>query len=226
MLQRVDSVAPSAVADYRADYRAEQIGPHYRGWLHFAFTSGVCLTVIAACVSRTHAATLGELCTIPATFLFANGVEWFGHRFVMHRPRPGLAIVYRRHTVEHHHFFTHDLMSFESSRDFKMVLFPPAMLLFFFGLFAAPIGLVLARFMSPNIAYLYVATAFGYFISYEWLHFAYHLPADSWLGSIGLFAGLRRHHQQHHNLALMGRWNYNITFPICDLLFGTYHPVQ
>ena len=34
---------------------------------------------------------------------------------------------------------------------------------------------------------------------------------------------LRRHHTRHHDLALMGRWNFNITFPIADWLFGTYY---
>lgn len=25
----------------------------------------------------------------------------------------------------------------------------------------------------------------------------------------------------HHDLRLMGRYNFNITFPLCDRLFGT-----
>ncbi len=35
---------------------------------------------------------------------------------------------------------------------------------------------------------------------------------------------LRQHHSVHHNPALMSRWNFNITFPICDRIFGTIHP--
>ncbi len=218
----VAEVTP-AVAEFRARYQATQIGPRYQGWLHFWFTVVVSSTVVAIALTRVHAVTWAELATVPATFLFANAVEWFGHRFVMHRPRPGLGLIYRRHTVEHHHYYTNEAMAADSPRDFKMVLFPPVMLLFFFGLFAAPPGLVLAHFLSANIAYLYVATAFSYFISYEVLHFSYHLDPQSRVGRLGMLAALRRHHQQHHDLSLMGRWNYNITFPICDRLFGTYY---
>ena len=37
---------------------------------------------------------------------------------------------------------------------------------------------------------------------------------------------LRRHHQAHHDLGLMQRWNFNITFPICDAVFGTLYRGQ
>ena len=59
---------------------------------------------------------------------------------------------------------------------------------------------------------------------YEWLHFGYHVPADSPIGRLPLVAALRRHHQTHHDPALMASWNFNITFPIGDRLFGTSHP--
>jgi sterol desaturase/sphingolipid hydroxylase (fatty acid hydroxylase superfamily) len=32
---------------------------------------------------------------------------------------------------------------------------------------------------------------------------------------------LKRHHQTHHNLALMNDYNFNITFPIWDGIMGT-----
>jgi sterol desaturase/sphingolipid hydroxylase (fatty acid hydroxylase superfamily) len=32
---------------------------------------------------------------------------------------------------------------------------------------------------------------------------------------------LRRHHRAHHHPSSMTHWNFNITFPICDALFGT-----
>ena len=62
-------------------------------------------------------------------------------------------------------------------RDFKMVLFPPVMLLFFLGAIATPIALLLLLFAmaTPNVAWLYVAVAMSYFLTYEWLHFSYHL---------------------------------------------------
>jgi hypothetical protein len=211
------------IADFRVKYRASEIGPRYSGWAHFAFTSVTSLAIIGWTASGVRSPTALQWLTVPITFLFANAAEYWGHRKTMHIARRGLGLIYRRHTLQHHHFFTDGAMSYESSRDFKMVLFPPLMILYFFGLFALPVGAILWAFASPNVARLYVATAVGYFLTYEWLHFIYHLPETTSIGQLGLVARLRRHHQAHHNLALMSRYNFNITFPICDLVFGTVH---
>jgi hypothetical protein len=211
------------VAQFRTQYRASEIGAHYSGWAHFAFTSTASLAIIVWAAWGAHDVRLSEWLTVPITFLFANAGEYWGHRKSMHVPRRGLGLIYKRHTVQHHHFFTHEVMSYQSSRDFKMVLFPPLMIAYFFGLFALPVGAVLWAFASPNVARLYVATAVAYFLTYEWLHFVYHLDPMSWIGRRKWVARLRHHHQTHHDLSLMGRYNFNITFPICDLLFGTLH---
>jgi len=212
--------AASTTASYRARYRAEKIGRWYSGWAHFAFTNLSSLAVIAFAIGRVRHPSWKELLVIPIGFLISNAVEYLGHRGPMHRRRSGLGIVFRRHTLEHHHFFTDELMSYEGSRDFKVVLFPPVMLLFFLSL-AAPIGLVLFALISANAGWLFVAVAFAYYLSYEWLHFAYHLPKNSPLGRLGALRALRAHHQAHHNPQLMGQCNFNITFPICDWLLGT-----
>jgi Fatty acid hydroxylase superfamily len=218
-------VLPAAVTDFRVEYRRTEIGPSYRGWLHFALTSVTSLCVIGLSVSRVRDVQPWELCVIPATFLFANFTEFTVHRGPMHRPAPGLGLLFQRHTREHHHYFTHEAMSFESSKDFKMVLFPPIMLVFFLGVIATPLAVVLFFVASSNVAWLYVTVAMSYFLTYEWLHFAYHLPPDSWAGRLPFVAALRRHHTRHHDLSLMGKHNFNITFPIFDWLRGTlYRP--
>ena len=112
-------------------------------------------------------------------------------------------------------------MTCESSRDFKMILFPPVMLLFFLGVIATPLGTALFVLVSPNVGWLYVTVAMTYFLTYEWLHFAYHLDPSSPIGRLPLLGRLRRHHAAHHDPALMTRGNFNITFPICDRLYGT-----
>jgi sterol desaturase/sphingolipid hydroxylase (fatty acid hydroxylase superfamily) len=212
---------PAAVAAFRQEYRAQHIGPHYSGVLHFSFTTFGSLAVIALALSNLRAPTLLELVTVPATFLFANAVEYFGHKGPMHRRRRALAILFERHTQQHHRYYTHEAMSYEGTRDFKMVLFPPVMLIFFLGAVAAPVGALLFVAASRNVAFLYVATAMGYFLTYEWLHFCHHLPADGPLGRIPLLRRLRANHQAHHDPARMNACNFNITFPICDRVFGT-----
>ncbi len=214
-------VGESATAKYRSEYRAKNIGRRYSGWLHFAFTTFGSLAVIAFAISRVRQPSWKELLVLPIGFFVANAAEYFGHKGPMHHRTPFLGVIFRRHSVEHHHFFTHDQMSYESSRDFKMVLFPPVMLLFFLGGMATPIALILFVLISPNAGWLFVAIGIGYYLTYEWLHFAYHLPEHTLVGRLPPVRVLRRHHRAHHHLALMTRWNFNITFPICDQLFGT-----
>jgi hypothetical protein len=212
---------PPSVVEFRARYRATEIGQHYSGAGHFAFTSLLSLALITVAALGVHAPSLAELATVPLTFLFANAAEYFGHKGPMHHPRAGLGLVYKRHTQQHHHFFTDEAMSYESARDVKMVLFPPVLIVFFFGFIALPIGVVLWLLATENVARLFVATAIGYFLTYEWLHFSYHLGPDTFIGRRAIVRRLRRHHMTHHDLALMNRYNFNITFPICDTLFKT-----
>ena len=211
---------PVEVADFRTRYRAA-ISVRYRGWLHFATTTVASLVVVGFASSRVHAPTWLELAAIPMFFLFANVAEYLGHRGPMHHRRRGLALVFERHTQQHHRFYTHEAMAAESPRDFQMVLFPPIMLIFFLGCMATPIGLGLAVVGTPNLAWLFVATSVGYFLTYEWLHFSYHQPEASWIGRRALVRHLRRHHAIHHDPTRMTSVNFNITFPIADRVFGT-----
>ena len=195
------------------------IGRRYSGVLHFAFTSAVALAVIGAALSSVRSPSLLSLLTIPLTFLYANFVEWRAHRGPMHRKVRGLSLVHERHALQHHAFFTASEMQIDSARDCKMVLFPPVLIVFFFGLFAVPAGFALRVALGPNVAALFVASAMAYFLLYEWLHLAYHLPVR-----LPGLSRLRRHHATHHDPRLMSRSNFNITFPLCDALFGTRAP--
>jgi hypothetical protein len=207
--------------EYRAVYRSEHIGPRYQGWLHLAFTVSMSCLLIFACASQVAQPTAWEWGTIPLAFVYVNLVEYFGHRYVMHRRRPGLGLVYERHACQHHVFFTDRHMEFDSTRDFKVVLFPPVLVTFFLGAVGTPIVVLLGWLATANVAYLFGATVVAYFLNYELLHFAYHLPLDHWTARLPGMASLRRLHTLHHDQALMSTHNFNITYPIADLLFGT-----
>ena len=215
------SAVPAQVQAFRVAFREREVGPRYSGWGHFAFTTSVALAAVFLAVSRVRAPTLLEALVVPASFLFANLVEYLGHRGPMHHRTRGLTLLFERHTRQHHQFFTRDAMSFESSRDFKMVLFPPVLVVFFLGGIAVPIAGLLFWIASANAAWLFVAVAMGYFLTYEWLHFAYHTEPERGVGRLAVVRALRRHHARHHDKALMGHYNFNITFPIADALFGT-----
>lgn len=214
---------PASTAKFREEFRAERIGRGYRGWLHFFTTTIGSLVAIVFAASRVHDVMAAEWLVIPVGFVVANLGEYLGHRYPMHHKKRGMGILFRRHTLEHHRFFTHRATAFESSRDFKITLFPPVMLIFFLGLMAAPIAGVVYALTTANAGWLFVVVAVGYFLTYEWLHFSYHVAPDSWWGRLPFMKALRNHHTLHHDPKLMATKNFNITFPIGDLLFGTYY---
>ena len=211
-----------AVAEYREAYRQEEIPANYRGLVHlcFTFASGIAVVIYSAWqLDQVQAA---QWLTIPITLLYANLAEYLGHRFVMHRPVPGLGLLYKRHSGQHHRFFSHQHMELDGIRDLKVVLFPPVLMVFFVLAFALPVGIALSWLFAGNVGFLFAATAVAYFLNYEILHLAYHLPRDSWLGRRGLVSRLRALHTSHHDPRLMSNWNFNITYPVSDLLFRTF----
>ncbi len=219
------SEASADLREWRDTFRAAEIGPTYSGWLHFAFTTVGSLAAIAFAASRLEAVRPLEWALVPVFFLISNFGEYFGHRGPMHHRKEGLGLIFKRHTLQHHRFFTSEAMACDSPRDFKIMLFPPVMLVFFIGGMAFPIGALLYLLVSHNAGWLFAIVGIGYFLTYEWLHFLYHLPEEGWVGRLPLVAALRRHHQAHHDPALMADWNFNITFPIADWLLGTtYRP--
>ena len=179
--------------------------------------------LLVACLLPLEAVSWREWMVVPAALVYANLVEYVGHRWPMHRPFPGLGLIYKRHAGQHHRFFTHEAMPVESRRDFRALLFPPVLVVFFFGGFAAPVWFLLEAFVSANVAWLFVATGIAYYLNYEVLHTAYHLPESHWLARVGLVRRLRWLHQAHHDPRLMASRNFNITYPLGDWLFGTLH---
>ncbi|MEX2498136.1 MAG: sterol desaturase family protein [Wenzhouxiangellaceae bacterium] len=206
---------------YREQYRRELVPEGYSGKLHFALILGFVVLVLAMGAWQLDNVQPLQWLAVPLTFLYANLAEYLGHRFVMHRRRPGLGLIYERHTLQHHRFFTHQAMQYDSSDDFRAVLFPPTLLMFFAVTFALPAGLLLAWLFSSNVAWLFVMTALGYYGCYEILHFAYHQAEDSWILRLPGVQRMRRLHLEHHDPAIMQYGNFNITWPICDVLFGT-----
>lgn len=61
----------------------------------------------------------------------------------------------------------------------------------------------------------------SYFILYEIVHYASHLPLGHWALSFRHFRRMRQHHLDHHNPRLMEKYNFNIVFPLFDYVFGT-----
>jgi hypothetical protein len=201
-----------------------EIPSWYSPWAHLAFPSVVGLGLIAGAVASVHGLRPWQLFVVPLVWVLSNAVEWRTHKNVLHKRFWPLGELYERHTPNHHRVFVTADMALRSAREFKFVLLP------FYGIVAifmlnAPITLALVWAGQHNLAALYVATTMGYVLSYEWLHLAYHLPADSFIGRLGLVRVLRHHHAVHHNPSLMQKWNFNVTIPLWDWVRQTiYRP--
>jgi len=95
----------------------------------------------------------------------------------------------------------------------------------FIGVLNLPINAVLYFLISPNVGLLFMATTIFYYLNYEILHFTYHLNEKWWISRTPIIKRLRHHHQVHHNKALMNRYNFNVSYPLSDWIFGTtYKP--
>lgn len=215
---------PPKVAAYRADFRREEIGSGYRswtGWLHLGVITAGVVVGIGMLASRLEQVGWLELLILPAGYVFANVVEYLVHRWLMHVPRGALRGMYKRHTGQHHRFFTHQAMAADSARDFAIVLFPPFVVVFFLGLIATPVALAIGWLVGPDAALLFGIVALSYFLFYEWMHLASHLPPDRALGRLPGVSFVREHHRAHHDPRRMRHYNFNITVPLTDWMVGT-----
>src|SRR5690348_6369721 len=161
----------------RADV-LERTPSWYNPWAHLGFPSLFGLSFIALAVSRIHDMRWYEWLFVPTVLALLNLNEWHIHRNILHRRTWPLEVLFWRHTPEHHVIFVRDDMAMRSSREFRLVLSP------FYGILAIfvttlPLTALLWRFVSHNVALLWVATTMGYVVAYEWLHLSYHLPATS-----------------------------------------------
>jgi hypothetical protein len=216
------ALTPDRVLAYREDYRSESIGPRYNGWLHLACITAICFTAIGLALSMMTALRGIDLLIIPAGWVLANLIEYGIHRGPMHNLSFGLARLYRRHTSQHHRFFSRELMALDTPRDFHVTLFPAWMSLFFVGLIGVPMALVTYWLFGHDVALLLYAAIVFYYLVYEWMHLSAHMPQDSLLGRLPPIRFARSHHGLHHDPSKMRRANFNFAFPLCDWLFGTW----
>jgi Fatty acid hydroxylase superfamily len=211
----------SDLESFRQQYRKEEVPAQYSGVRHFLLTHCFALGTASLALLQLDQVLTREWWAIPLTFLYANLAEYLGHRFVMHVPRRGLRAIWKRHVGQHHRFFPQSDMFISSTRDFKVVLFPPILIALFIGGFGVPVAWLIAQLVSANVAWLFVLTGVLYFLSYEYLHLAWHLPATHWCYRLPFMTVLRRLHTAHHDVRWMGKVNFNITWPVGDLLFRT-----
>jgi len=193
----------------------------YVPWVHLFVPSLVGITAIVVAFTCLRDLRPGELLTVPFVYLFANAFEWWIHGHALHRRHPLAPVLYDQHTPKHHMLYLTEDMAMRDTREYRLVLIPAYGL---FLIFAGQIPVTLGLWWwlgLPNVACLYVATSIGYAVSYEWLHFSYHLPHDHPVARNPILLHLAHHHAVHHDPRIMQRYNLNVTVPLMDLVMGT-----
>jgi hypothetical protein len=204
---------------FRADFRSK-IGRLYHGWAHVALIYVIGLAAIWYFARQLVGIAWYEWLIVPVAFVTANLFEWWIHKYVMHRPVPGLMGIYKRHTLAHHQFFTEHEYTVDGSRDFRIVFFPPYALVTFIVMSLVPAGL-LGALGAANAGWLLLITNTALYLNYELFHFCCHVKDDRLVRRIPFVNTIRRHHAAHHNTAIMMERNFNLTYPIADWAFGT-----
>lgn len=193
----------------------------YNPYVHALIPSTIGIFFIVTALMSLSNVTSLSLLTIPITIFLLFGFEWAVHKYVLHKKQFGLKELYEKHELMHHIIYTNTDMSMKDKKELYLILMPSYAIVLIFILLL-PLIFLLTSLLSANVALLTLATALAFFLTYEWLHFCYHLPADTWLARRKTIQSLRRLHTVHHNPIHMKKWNFNVTFPIFDRILRTY----
>ena len=205
---------------FRDRYRAG-IHPLYNVWLHGGFVLLYGAACLAFFIGHLDEMKAWEWLVVPAALVFFNWGEYSIHKNLGHHKTRAGGMFYKRHTGDHHSFFVAGRMTWESARDWRVILFPAWLIVFYsVALFAAWWLLSLA---NTNVAALFCTTLLAGYLSYEVFHACEHLPADHPISRLPWIRHMRRLHELHHRRDLMQTHNFNLVFPLMDWLKGSLH---
>ena len=205
---------------FREQYQSE-ISPAYNGLVHVGVMYGVGIATLWYCVTHLENATWEWLLVLPV-FFFSNMFEWWIHKYVMHRLVDvwALRAIYDRHTRQHHQYFSDNLMTVDTTREFRIIFFPWRALFTFIGM-GIPFALALGWMINANAGYILMITIVGQYLIYESFHYCCHCHENWFVRNMPFVNTIRRHHTAHHNMGIMMERNMNLTFPIADWVMGT-----
>jgi hypothetical protein len=206
---------------FRSRYRAA-IHPLYNPWLHGAFVLLFGALAISAFWSNVHQVQPGEWLAVPVTLLAFNLGVYVVHRHLGHHKKRFARMFYARHAGDHHSFFTPGHMTYDSARDWRVILFPAWLIVLHTLAVALPLWWLLKHFDS-NVAGLVGGVLVLGYLAYEVFHACEHLPSHNPLTRLPWIRQMRRLHELHHRRERMQERNFNIVFPLMDYLFGTLY---
>jgi sterol desaturase/sphingolipid hydroxylase (fatty acid hydroxylase superfamily) len=192
----------------------------YSPVLHLAGMYGAGIAAMAwLAATYLSGMPVAHLLAVPGILATASFLEYAGHRWLMHTRRPWLPQAWDAHMGRHHHYYRADAPSWDTARDIWLILFSPLDVLILCAILVAPFAL-LRWAVSPSSWALILVTSIAYFLAYEALHLAFHVPESHWICRVGPLAALRTRHLRHHRLADTHA-NYGVVVSLWDRLFGT-----
>jgi hypothetical protein len=206
---------------FRSRYRAN-IHPLYNPWLHGAFVLLFGLLAIAAFWSTVQQVQPLEWLAVPLTLLLFNLGVYGVHRHLGHHKRAFARMFYARHAGDHHSFFAPGYMTYDSARDWRVILFPAWLIVLHTLVITLPLWWLLKQF-DANVAGLVAGCLVLGYLAYEVFHACEHLPPHNRLTRLPWIRQMRRLHELHHRREMMQERNFNIVFPLMDYLFGTLY---
>ncbi|MCK8663317.1 SRPBCC family protein [Pseudomonas azerbaijanoccidens] len=206
---------------FRSRYRAN-IHPLYNPWLHGAFVLLFGLLAIAAFWSTVQQIQPLEWLAVPLTLLLFNLGVYGVHRHLGHHKRAFARMFYARHAGDHHSFFAPGYMTYDSARDWRVILFPAWLIVLHTLVITLPLWWLLKQF-DANVAGLVAGCLVLGYLTYEVFHACEHLPPHNRLTRLPWIRQMRRLHELHHRREMMQERNFNIVFPLMDYLFGTLY---
>lgn len=211
---------------FRQRYRA-QVSPHYSALLHAGFVFGLGLTAFMLMlqqVANTHTHVQPwQWLAAPLGLLVFNAAVYLVHRQLGHHKRSWAALFYARHTGDHHSFFSEHAMSYDDWRDWRVILFPPWLIVVYLAVFVTPAVWISSLLMGSSFGWIFGAHSLLGYLLYEFFHTCHHLPEGHWLTRLPWLREMRQLHRLHHRRDLMHTHNFNIVLPLMDKLCGTLH---
>jgi len=217
------NLMPEKQQNFRKKYK-DNISRWYNGWGHLISIFGPGLAVIFYCAIQLENVRGIEIILLIPIFIGYNFCEWWLHKNAMHKPIKGfrdiLLPVFHRHVHQHHQYFSAQHMSYDTNREWRIVLFPPYALLIFMAL-TLPGAVAVGSLWSSNMGYLLMMLTPIYYLNYEVFHLCCHVENNWFVRYCPLVNTIRRHHAAHHSIPIMMERNMNLTYPIADYLMGT-----
>ena len=164
--------------------------------------------------------------TIVFSILLFSLIEWYLHKEIMHKPFTifgyTLRYPFKAHAQTHHVIFKAD-DTYHLQRDADKWTIPMAWWNGFVLVTLATLPMIALKFIlgtSWSMPIVYWLTGYGYYLTYEYIHWCMHLPLKQRrvIERFFIFYRLNGHHLLHH------RWqntNFNVVLPFWDLVLGT-----